>query len=464
MKIILAGFNIESEMVERLAGQTGELVTPEVISAAYARISRDPRSVDMLRREAREEVDRARRSNETIIFGLGHSSIAEHAVFNFDIMDVSRLAVEEIEHFRLASFTEKSQRYIRLGRDFVIPDEISNAGLGKPFERLQKDLHEAYEQLLSRLLDSGADEGVAREDARYVMPLATSAQLGMTVNARELEYMVSRLASHPLAELRLLSSRLSEAAKRTAPSLIRYPEPTDYSKSMQATREELAILAPGRMSAPASSVRLIEATPHADLHLSAALIFSAGGAPMKESRRKAERLGERGRADLITKTFKCMQPHDSVWREFEQIHFLFELVVSASCFAQLKRHRMATIIKQRYEPALGISIPPAVRKARAVTVLRRGAAKGEKLYNELVGRDAAAAAYALTNAHRRRVLLGLNLRELYHFSRLRSDLHAQWEIRMISDEMCRAASARAKTGAMFLGGKDTFEEKRGGTT
>ncbi len=43
--------------------------TPETLSAAYARISRDPRPVTDLRGVAREEVDAARRSNETIIFG-----------------------------------------------------------------------------------------------------------------------------------------------------------------------------------------------------------------------------------------------------------------------------------------------------------------------------------------------------------------------------------------------------------
>ena len=72
-------------------------MTPETLSASYARISRDPRSVDKLRAVARTEVAKARRSNRNIIFKMGHHSIAEHAVFNFDILGVSRLALEEIE-------------------------------------------------------------------------------------------------------------------------------------------------------------------------------------------------------------------------------------------------------------------------------------------------------------------------------------------------------------------------------
>jgi flavin-dependent thymidylate synthase len=458
MKVILSGFNIESEMIERLSGLTRGHLTPEVISAAYARISRDSRSVAALRKEARERVDKARRSNERIVFGLGHSSVAEHAVFNFDIMDISRLAVEELEHFRLASYTEKSQRYIRLGRDFVIPTEVEELGLASELKNLQKELHEVYERILERLVGYGEEEGVAKEDARYVMPLATSAQLGMTVNARELEYMVSRLAAHELSELRSLADRLADAATEIAPSLIRYPEPTEYSRGMHAARREIADYGPGKTRVPARTVRLVEATPEGDIRLAESLIFSAGRCGITDAGRAAVKLGKRGRTELIARTFEHMKPHDSVWREFERIRFVFEVIVSSSCFAQLKRHRMATILPQRYTPALGISVPDTIKRARAVSLLREGTMRAERLYRKIEKDDALACEYALSNAHRRRVLMGMNLRELYHFSRLRSDAHAQWEIRELSDEMCRIVSRRVPAGSQMLGGKDSFGE------
>jgi hypothetical protein len=45
-------------------------------------------------------VERARSSNRTIVFGLGHHSVAEHAVFNFDILGCSRLAIEALDPVR----------------------------------------------------------------------------------------------------------------------------------------------------------------------------------------------------------------------------------------------------------------------------------------------------------------------------------------------------------------------------
>jgi hypothetical protein len=63
MKVILAGFNVEAEILDEARKRFGEAVTPEVIAASYARISRDPRSVAAIRKEARSSVAKARRSN-----------------------------------------------------------------------------------------------------------------------------------------------------------------------------------------------------------------------------------------------------------------------------------------------------------------------------------------------------------------------------------------------------------------
>ena len=79
MKIHLAGFNTDVEF-----GGT----TPVTLSASYARISRDPRPIRQLREEACREVGKARDSNRRIVFDYGHGSVAEHAVFNFDVLDI----------------------------------------------------------------------------------------------------------------------------------------------------------------------------------------------------------------------------------------------------------------------------------------------------------------------------------------------------------------------------------------
>lgn len=464
MKVVLAGYNIESQGIDRLNETTGGTYTPEVLSAAYARITRDPRRIETLRREAREQVEKSRARNERIVFGLGHRSIAEHAVFNFDIAGISRLAVEEIEHFRLVSYTEKSQRYIKLGKDLVVPLEIRRCGKAADLERAVVYLHRAYEKLYRTILDAGGEEGVSKEDARYLMPLATVAQLGMTINARELEYMIGRLASHRLDEMRRLADLLYEAALPVAPSLLRYPEPTAYFEGMPSVEEDIMHsvepLRRGSAGDPVDVARLVDVTPGGDRRLVASLLFRAGRIGMEEAERIAGKLGRKGRGEIVRRTFRDIESYDSVWREFENIHFLFEAVVSCSCFAQLKRHRMSTLIAQPYDLALGITIPPSVRRSKAVSIFRGAVRTAERLHRSLMEKAGDASAYALTNAHRRRVLFGINLRELYHFSRLRSDRHAQWEIRTLSERLCTLASERLPAGTQLLGGKDSFADTK----
>ena len=131
MRVKLAGFNVDNEILKKLNRSGLVTVTPETLSAAYARISRSPLPIDQLRKKACQDVEKARKSNQKIIFAMGHHSVAEHAVFNFDIMGISRLALEEIERFRLVSYTEKSQRYVTLAGDYILPSEIKDPPLKK---------------------------------------------------------------------------------------------------------------------------------------------------------------------------------------------------------------------------------------------------------------------------------------------------------------------------------------------
>ena len=138
MKLLIAGYNIDKSLIDCLPG---DCATPETISAAYARISRSSKGVDLLRVESLSEISKARNSNTNIIFGMGHSSIAEHAVFNLDIIGISRYLTEIVQRSRIASFTEKSQRYVTFGKNYVVPAELNKKPpLKKQYKALMNDL------------------------------------------------------------------------------------------------------------------------------------------------------------------------------------------------------------------------------------------------------------------------------------------------------------------------------------
>lgn len=463
--------------------------TPETISAAYARVSRDPRSVTELRAIARQEVDKARRSNENIIFGLGHSSVAEHAVFNFDILGLSRLAVEVLERQRLASYTEKSQRYILLEEDWVLPQEIRGGPCEAPYREAvaaqQRLYREAYDELMRRLRalhpEAAGDrkrdrllEGMAKEDARYALGLCTTVQLGETINARNLEGLLARCRAHPLCELRDLGEKLRVAVAGLAPSLIKYIEPTPYlSGARPALARATAELVRGggagaeaaRIAsdpAPAASVQLVRTTPDPDGVLVSSLLWAGGAGSTGECARLAARLDSEAKRSLVMSHLRTLGPHDSVLREYEHVDLAFELVVSAACFAQLKRHRMATLSPLPYDPALGITVPESFADAGLTASLRALAEQAAECHRTIAAHSPEAATYVLTNAHRRRVLFKINARELHHLARLREDSHAQWDIRQVAARMIALAREKMPLTLLLASAKDRFEENRKG--
>ncbi len=474
MKVILAGFNIDSEVIKSLQEKCPERndITPETLSASYARISRDPRSVDQLREIARRQVDRARKSNRTIIFKMGHHSVAEHAVFNFDIIGVSRLAIEDIEHFRLCSFTEKSQRYIKLGDDYVIPDEIKQAGLTELFKETIQDQFAVYEQLYRKLQPYFFEkypgmaedpkkhsilDGWAKEDARYVVSLAAQGQLGMTLNARNLEFMLRRFASSNKSEILELNRRIYTEAKKTAPSIILFTESNDLDS---LTYDELKPAARPVLSSSGGDssrlVTLVEYTQDGDNRLAAALLHSVSSYSYTDCMTYVQKMNSKQIRDLIQTAVRHMQFYDSPLREFEFPDLIFELIMSATCYAQMKRHRMATLTVQSYNQELGVTVPPSVTAAgeegRFLDLIERT----NRIYKKIKKKTNVGADYILTNAHRRRVLIKVNARELYHISRLREDGTAQWEIRRIAEEMNRLAKKKMPLTGLLLGGKDNF--------
>jgi len=459
MKVYLAGYNVDSEVIEDLKKNSPprEDVTPETLSAAYARISRDPRPANELRAIARQEVGRARRSNQNIIFKMGHHSVAEHAVFNFDIIGVSRLAIEEIEKFRLCSYTEKSQRYIKLSEDIVLPEEIKKSGLQDLFfntVKAQNDLYHNLNQKKHTLL-----KGWAIEDARYIVSLATEGQLGLTINARNLEFMIRRFASHPLAELGELGLKIYDLVKDVAPSIILFTEANDFDAKTYVDLKEKASGLTGSSSHPdEQSVRLVGFTEDPDTKLISALLHTSTDLSYSLCQQHASRLSLEEKREIVKTAMQKMEFFDSVLREFEHVDLVFELVISATCFAQFKRHRMATLTAQNYNPGLGVTIPPSIQEIGAEKDFMDIIERTDEAFNLLNEKTSRGADYVLTNAHRRRVLLKVNAREFYHISRLREDATAQWDIQNVVRIMSDLAKKVMPLTCLLIGGKDAYPE------
>ncbi|HSQ35409.1 MAG TPA: FAD-dependent thymidylate synthase [Candidatus Binatia bacterium] len=470
MRIKLAGFNVDSDVLKRLQRSTAGTLTPETLSAAYARISRSPLPIDQLRKKSCQDVDKSRKSNQKIIFAMGHHSVAEHAVFNFDIMGISRLALEEIEQFRLVSYTEKSQRYVTLDGDYVLPGEIRDAPLKKLFQGTILRQNRFYRKAFAAICKQRQKgrgrpeppelkilEGTAKEDARYILSLSTQGQVGMTINARNLEHLFRRFNLSPREEVRKLAGKLYALVMPIAPSLILFPEPSPFDRDAAAgLGKGLRSLAPGELMRPDPEPEIVSCSQDADdlilasfLSRSETLAFPTALAIVQQTSLAAKKA-------KFKDFFKKIQFFDAPPREFEMADIIFQAQVSAANFAQLKRHRLATLMAGSYLPELGNTIPDSIVQAGLDNEFREIIDQTNDAYFKINAGHGSSADYVLTNSHRRTVLMKMNLREMYHFVRLRDDEHAQWDIRQLAHRLAQKVKKAMPLSAMMLCGKSDF--------
>lgn len=454
MIVYLAGCNIETHRIPEV-----EDATPEVISAAYARISRSKKRVDHLRAEARKEVDAARRSNTRIVFGMGHASVAEHAVFNFDIIGVSRYLTEFIQKSRLASFTEKSQRYVTLHGDYVVPPEITGSPMESRFRELIGIQNELYKKLgeqgiaLFMAAGSTPEEAAehAKEDARYVLSLSTETQMGATFNARSLERLLRRLGKLPLLEASLLRDQMHDLVSEIAPSLIRYTDPEPYDRN----RLDLA----GPEPAPwIGDARLLACTPDIDDRLLSLALCEENGLDPVAALELVHTWSPAQKADAYQTMLQDMTPYHAAPEVFEFAEFQFALRMSSCCFAQIKRHRLASRFRTSRRPDYRVVLPEWFARTDLMPDIECMLAKTAELWEDFEDIQPGLGDYALTNAHVVQVVMKMNLRELYHFCRLRCDHHAQWEIRRLATVMRELVVQQAPLAAAQIMGKDEFSE------
>ncbi|MCR4662914.1 MAG: FAD-dependent thymidylate synthase [Endomicrobiaceae bacterium] len=152
------------------------------------------------------------------IIKSGHLSVLEHASFSFGIEGVSRALLAQLTRHRIASFSVQSQRYVKFnkkGVDFVIPPTISkDENLLAKYNEFLKLSQQYYNEFI--------EAGIPAEDARYVLPNASSTKIVITMNARELRHFFElRCCNRAQWEIRDMACRMLKLAKEAAPILFK---------------------------------------------------------------------------------------------------------------------------------------------------------------------------------------------------------------------------------------------------
>jgi thymidylate synthase (FAD) len=189
---------------------------------------------------------------------LGHASPTEHASFTFGIEGISRACSHQLVRHRIASYSQQSQRYVDGTKfDFVTPPEIQNnpkalAAYEKALEVEAKAYKEIRDSLVAGYIadflgeaQQGSDEEImesfkqsnkkqysaflkkANEDARFILPNASTTKIVCTFNARSLHnFFAHRCCNRAQWEIRAVANEMLRLCLEVAPNIFSYAGPS----------------------------------------------------------------------------------------------------------------------------------------------------------------------------------------------------------------------------------------------
>ena len=210
------------------------------------------------------------------LMSMGHESPLEHVTFTFGIEGISRACSHQIVRHRIASYSQQSQRYVKLDQfEYIIPPAIAEDEYYSKyiFETHMKESQKVYDELVERLIaikliseeyceeveNVKCDletEGIyiiknnkltsnethvtiflnkffktnhklyskvekqAIEDARYVFPNACETKIIVTMNIRTLyHFFEERCCERAQWEIRELATEMLRQCKKVSPIL-----------------------------------------------------------------------------------------------------------------------------------------------------------------------------------------------------------------------------------------------------
>ncbi len=175
---------------------------------------------------------------------LGHESPIEHISFTFGVEGVSRTLTHQLVRHRIASYSQQSQRYVKLSNfEYIIPPEIENDDDAKEIfiRAMEKDMQYyneltdiLYKKHYKKYIESGLPEKEAKnkaekeaiEDARYVFPNACETKIIFTMNARVLlNFFKLRTCNRAQWEIRNLAIEMLNQVKKVYPTLFKNAGP-----------------------------------------------------------------------------------------------------------------------------------------------------------------------------------------------------------------------------------------------
>ncbi|MBI9048511.1 MAG: FAD-dependent thymidylate synthase [Anaerolineaceae bacterium] len=423
--------------------------SPETIAVAFAKTSRSPESFDVIAAELSDE--KSAQFHEKWVVGYGHSSVAEHAILHIAVENISRLAIECLESNRLASYTEKSSRYQKWDSDsFHTPQELLDHPLLETYQNLIKGLFEQYQTFLPKLELVAKKHFPQKEDesakiwqqrirtkyidvARFLLPAASLANVGVTINARALEHALQKMFAHPLAEVRHMGDEIRKISQSEVPTLVKYVSAAKHLSTAEKAFANLPVVTDSDKSS--ANCQLVAWDADGEERILIAALYRYQPVTYPQAKLTVQQMSINEKSALIKDILELPDKFDIPIRELEHASLTFDMILDQGAYFELKRHRMMTQSPQDLTPTWGYTTPKWIYEAGLADEYHHSMQEIIKAYPLFEDQFPGIGSYLMPNAFNRRLLITTNLRSMLHLVKLRCAKNAHFSIRKSTEMM-----------------------------
>lgn len=446
-------------------------ISNATVAAAMARLSRrgDDMRVTILD-EFTEGEGKDEDLLKRVITAYGDDSVQQLTGIHFVVENASNLLTKKLEWGRLAAYLEQSTRYIYFDQKdtngkfkYYTPTTLDEATTTH-YNKQMDTLFEKYSELVQKLTDyvrstssepeekrdgawKAATRAQACDAARVLLPVATTATVGIFASGQALESLIMHLLSDELAESKATGEALLKEARKVVPTFLERADRPDRGGAWVAyranTRAAIATLAKEASLQPmkgegANPVQLTDFWPKNELDIAPHIFYEHSSLGLSELKKTTDEWSYTQKAAALTTYIgERLNRRHKPGRAFEAVHYNFDLLCDYGIFRDLQRHRMVDALEwQALTPHYGFETPALVSEAGFDELFEACFTISMELHNTLISSGYEnEAQYATLLGHRMRWKVMMNAREAYHFMELRTSPQGHPGYRKLAKEM-----------------------------
>ena len=341
-------------------------------------------------------IKKAEEFYDRVLVGFGDDSVAELGGAHIACENVSNIASKALEDARIGiSPLEKSSRYVFFNDKvngeyrYYKDSAIMSSEFADLYAKTCNTLFDTYSELVEPMkkfmvekhpMDSATTERAynftirakACDILRGLLPVATLTNVGLYGNGRAFEYLITKMYSHELDEIRNIAAAMQTELSKVIPSFVKRSNDR-YGKESQRFLAETksAVSSISRDVAnnhieQVESVTLVDSDDEetAETKIATAIIYAYSKYPMNQIRRSVELMSIEERRKIIEEYIKRRENRrHRPGRAFENTYYTFDILCNYGSYRDLQRHRVLTQEKQLLTTEHGFDVPKEIAEA-----------------------------------------------------------------------------------------------------